>query len=72
MHGSETPHKAFSGESILHTTIFRDVFTVIEVDKLIILHLPEGSKDGHSEKQADPEAKVCFGYFIHYSDKTLK
>jgi hypothetical protein len=46
---------------MLHVVILRDIFSVIEVYELIVLHSPEGCEDGRGKQHADDKTAACVG-----------
>jgi hypothetical protein len=48
--GSERPDNAFAGKAILYIRIFSNIAIIVEVDKLMISHLPIDGNSGDNEK----------------------
>jgi hypothetical protein len=51
----KSPNNTYCGQSPLEMAVFGNMFVVIQVDELMIAHLPESSQGYHNKNQAYEE-----------------
>jgi len=53
MGGGKGPNKTLAGKPSLNVRIFANVLCVVEMDKVMICHLPENNQDSQDQQKTD-------------------
>ena len=63
--GGKGPNETLRREPGLHPIVFGHIIVIIEVDEVMMQHLPIGQPGGHDENEADQNGTLHVGRLIH-------